>query len=175
MLALVACGKSESKEAPKASLENLRTTLDGKELFFDRAFIKVVSPGVWTVLVGAGKGSCASLNAGTNEGTGQSFGFTVHKRVGPMGHESHILTDLWSRDFDATVPLGTKVAILDEDAIAKDRPTSIILPPMEGTRFRITKGQLTAIGCDVPAPTGAGAPKVTHPSKGTILIAGKKL
>ena len=169
---LLACGKKT--EVAQPTFDNFHITVDGKRLSIDRAFIKEVSPGVWTVLVGAGKGSCESLIAGTNEGTGQAFSFTVQKRVGPVGHESHILTDLWSRDFDAKVPTGEKVAILDEK-VGKDRRTNIILPPMTGERFTIVKGQLTAIGCATPPPSGAGVPKVEHRSRGVILMAGNKL
>ena len=167
---LLACGKDKAE--PKHAPQNVQVTVDGAPLAIDRAFIKRVAPDVYTVLVGSGKGSCESLIAGTNDGTGKTFSFNVQKRVAPLGHESFVVTDLWSRDFDATAPFDVKVKLAGN--ADKNTTTAIELAAIQGKSFSAS-GSITAQGCGEVAPAGTGVPKVEHRSKGTILIAGKKL
>ena len=167
VLVLAGCSKSEPKHPP----QDVRVSLGGApELAIDRAFIKRISPDVFSVLVGAGKGSCASLLGGTNEGTGQALGLTIEKRVTPVGHETYVLTSAYSRDFDATgipaVPVGFT------GSADKGGTAAIELPELKGKHVAIA-GSITAVGCG-DAPRGAaGVPTADHPSKGTIIVAGK--
>lgn len=166
---LVACG---GKDEPKRPAQNVTVTVGGKSLAIDRAFIRRASPDVYTVLAGAGKGSCESLHAGTNDGKGQAFAFTVTKRVSGVGHERHVITDLWSRDFEASAK---DIPVKLEGTADPGTTTTIAFSsPIQSTAFSAS-GTLTAVGCGETPPTGAGVPKVTHPSKGTILVASKKL
>ena len=169
VLVLAGCSKSDSPQPP----QNVRISIGGApQLAVDRAFIKRVSPDVYSVLVGAGKGSCASLLGGTNEGTGQALGFTIAKRVSVTGAETHVLTDVYSRDFDAAGIPPTPVRFTG--TANKGATATIELPELAGKQLAIA-GSVTAVGCGDAPIAGAGVPKAQHPSKGTIVVAGKPL
>jgi len=167
LFVVVACGKSADKPPPATKLDKLTVVLDGAPLAVDRAFIKRASPDVFTVLVGAGKGSCQALLAGTEQGTGKSVSFTITKRVAPSGLERFVITDVWSRDFDVKVELPAE-AKLDGTA-AIDTKTKLELAVAGKLSIR---GELEAVGCGETPPAGMGVPKTRHDSKGTITIAG---
>ena len=171
LFVVVACGKSADKAPPATKLDKLNVVVHGAPLAVDRAFIKRASPDVFTVLVGAGKGSCEALLAGTEAGSGKSVSFTITKRVGPAGHENFMITDVWSRDFDVKVELPVKVKLEgdgNQGAVAK-LAVSLRGPGLE------LDGSFDATGCGETRPTGMGVPKTTHTSKGTITIANKVL
>lgn len=167
---LVACKGDPPAPAPSASLAKLTVTVDGAPLAIDRAFITRASPDVYTVLLGAGKGSCEALRTGALPGEGTAIGFTVTKRVAATGAERFVITGLWSRDFVAKAPGPVEVELAGTAdpktktrlALAFDGPVAI-------------RGELEAVGCGAVTPGGLGTPKVTHPSKGTLVVAGKRL
>jgi uncharacterized Zn-binding protein involved in type VI secretion len=149
LLFLVACGKTGDKPA---ALDKLTVTVDGKPVAINGAFIKRTSPDAYTVNLG---GSCEIE---------KNLGFNIMKRVAPMGHETFAITDLWSREFDAKIPLPAKVK-LDNNTVEID---------VHGDKLSLV-GSFAATACPDVVPTGMGVPKAAHPSKATILVAGKKV
>ena len=157
LVAVVGCS-SKSSEPPAATpkLDKLEVTVDGKRLAIDRAFLRHLSPDVFAVVLGAGKGSC------TEDG---NLGFTITKRLAATGHESHLMTDLYSRDHDLKLTEPIKVTL---------EGTKLALP--RGTMGKLVMGgEAELVDCPAPTPTGVGAPKVTHKSTGKIIVAGKAL
>jgi hypothetical protein len=155
ILAVVLLLACSSKSEPPPKFDNLQVTLDGKPLAIDRAFKRQLSPDVYGIVMGAGKGSC------TEDGT---FGFTIAKKVAGTGHDSFVVTELYSRDIE----LG-----LVEPIKVKLDGTKLDLPPVMGRLMM--RGRVDLVDCPVAPPSGMGAPKVTHPSKARIIVAGKSL
>lgn len=153
---LFACSKTDKPAPAEAKLDKLDVAIDGKRIAVDRAFLRHLSPDVFAVVLGAGKGSC------TEDG---NLGFTITKRLAATGHESHVMTDLYSRDHDLALGEPIKVTLAG---------TKLALP--RGTMGKLVMGgEAELVDCPAPAPTGMGAPKVTHKSSGKIIVAGKAL
>lgn len=154
---LVACSsKTEKKPAPAQKLDGLQVSVDGKPLAIDRAFMRHLSPDVYGIVLGAGKGSC------TEDG---NVGFTIGKKLAATGHESFQITQLYSRDFDLRIEQPIKIELAG---------TRLTLPPISAGKLTMS-GHGDLVDCPDQPPAGMGAPKVKHPSKARIIVAGKSL
>ncbi|MBA3499400.1 MAG: hypothetical protein M4D80_34965 [Myxococcota bacterium] len=153
---LFACSPKADKQPAPAQLDKLEVAIDGKRIAIDRAFLRHLSPDVFGVVLGAGKGSC------TEDG---NLGFTITKRLATTGHESYVITDLYSRDHDLKLGEPIKVTLAG---------TKLALPRATMGKL-VMGGEADLVDCPAPAPTGVGVPKVTPKSTGKIIVAGKAL
>jgi len=170
LFVLVACGKSGKKAVPQGSFDTLKVTMAGQPIAIDRAFIKRVSPDVYTVVLGAGKGSCEDLLAGADKskpGT-QAFSFTFAKRVDEAFH----VTDVWSRDF--SVKVSAPGTVMFDGNADKDTKATIKNVVFNEGGFSAT-GSFTAVGCGEPVVTGLGTPKMPKKMKAVMVIGGRVL
>ena len=140
LVVLFACSSKTDKPAP-ATFAKLKLSVDGKPLPIDAAFMRRPSPDVFSIVLGAGKGSC------TEDG---NLGFTITKRVAASGHEAFWITDLYSRDIDLKLAAPIKVSL---------DGTKLELPAITEGKLAIS-GQLDLVDC--PAQTPAGTP---HPAR----------
>ncbi len=172
---LVACGTKDDAR-PKdpsgatAKLDKLTVTADGAPFTIEHAYVRRSSTDAWVVVLGAGAYSCDTLRAGADPG--KSIAFTIAKRVAPTGAESYLITELWSRSFDAKLAQPAPVTLTGNADLGT--PVTIDLGSITAGKVALA-GSLTAVGCGEVAPSGLGTPKVAHASKATILIAGKKV
>ena len=156
VFALAACSSKKQDVPPPSKLDKLEVSIDGKQLAIDRGFLRHLSPDVYAVVFGMGHGSCIDDGA---------FGFTITKRLAATGHESHVMTDLYSRDHD--LKLGEPIKVTLEG-------TKLTLPRSTLGKL-VIGGEAELVDCPAPTPTGVGTPKVTHKSTGKIIVAGKAL
>jgi hypothetical protein len=157
LVLLFACSRATDKPAPApATFDKLKLSLDGKPLAIDRAFMRHLSPDVFAIVLGAGKGSCMEDGV---------LGFTIMKRVAGTGHEALWITDVYSRDVDLKLAAPSKVTLTG---------TKLELPAIAEGKLAMS-GQVDVVDCPAPPPSGMGAPKVTHKSNGRIIVAGKAL
>jgi hypothetical protein len=170
LFVLVACGKSGTKAKPQGSFDTLKASNAGQPIAIDRAFIKRISPDVYTVVLGAGKGSCEDLLAGADKskpGT-LAFSFTFAKRLDDTFH----VTDVWSRDF--SVKVSAPGTVMFDGTADKDSKATIKNVVFNEGPFSAT-GAFTAIGCGEQPATGMGVPKAPKKMKGGITINGRVL
>ena len=159
LVLLVACSSKKSDKpapAPAATFDNLTVTLDGKPLAIDRGFVRHLSPDVFGIVFGAGKGSCIEDG---------NFGFTIRKDLAQTGHESFWISAIYSRDVELKLAAPIKVTF---------DGTKLDLPAITEGKLSMT-GHADLVECPAERPGGIGAPKVTHPSNARIIVAGKPL